>query len=186
MSGTMGGAIGQESVSRRTLLDITADLQALDDLLMDLGGDVTDPQVEAAVNEWMATLGEDLETKVDNYAALIREKELRAEAREKETHRLMQLAVRDHGSAKWLRSRLLQAFGALGIKKLKTARFNVSVVANGGPVALQIPDEAAVPEAYRLQPPTEPDREKIREALDCGASLSFASLGERGKHLSIR
>ena len=63
----------------RTLLEITEDLQAVDDLLTEAGGDITG--VEATVDAWMTELDQDLKGKVDNYSALITVMNARAEVR---------------------------------------------------------------------------------------------------------
>jgi len=38
----------------RTLFEITNDLQALDDLLTEIGGEVTEEDAEAAIDKWLS------------------------------------------------------------------------------------------------------------------------------------
>lgn len=167
------------------LFDITDDMQALDDLLAEVGGDVSDPKVAAAVEAWFAELDHSLSAKVDNYAALITSMRARADVRRQEAERLARRAQVDEASADWLASRLLSALDARGTKKLETDRYAVSVVGNGGKQPLVLDTEIPV-EWNRTVTKVEPDRERIRLALEAGEALPFARLGERGRRLAIR
>ena len=53
-----------------TLLDITDDLRALDDLIESVGGDITDPSVDTAINNWLDELNTNLSEKVDNLSLI--------------------------------------------------------------------------------------------------------------------
>lgn len=79
----------------RTLFDITDDLLALEELLSEVGGDVTDEQAEEAITEWFEELGEDRNSKLDGYVTLIAEFDARAEMRRREAARLQQRASVD-------------------------------------------------------------------------------------------
>ena len=79
----------------RTLLDITDDVRALDDILAENGGDLSDPQIESILSQWETDLEGDLEAKLDSYAALITEWEARAEMRSVEAARLAKRAKTD-------------------------------------------------------------------------------------------
>lgn len=167
------------------LLDITDDMQALDDLLAEVGGDVTDPRVAEIVDAWFDELDHSLSAKVDNYAALITSMRARADIRRAEAERLARRAQVDESAADWLASRLLAALDARGMKKLETDRYAVSVVGNGGKAPLLV--DGDVPSEWtRTVTKVEPDRERIRLAIEAGQALPFARLGERGKRLSIR
>jgi hypothetical protein len=169
----------------RTLLDITEDLQALDDLLTDAGGDVTG--VEATVDAWLAELEQDLKGKVDNYATLITAMNARAEVRKAEADRLYHRAKVDVGNAKFLRDRLKFALEHRGISKLETARYKVGVSKVGGAAPIIIADLAAVPADFiRITEVREPDKDAIRKALESGKDVCGATLGVRGTYLAIR
>jgi hypothetical protein len=172
----------------QTLLDITDDLSALDDLLVEAGGDISDPAVSAAVDAWLDELGTALERKVDGYAALITTIEHRAEGRKAEAKRMADRARIDEASAASLRMRLKIALEARGIGKVETDRFRVSVQCSGGkqPVAVfgaidQLPEWAK-----RIKTIVEPDKDKIRERLEAGDTLEFAVLQPRGTRLAIK
>jgi len=169
----------------RTLLDITEDLQALDDLLTEAGGDVTG--VEATVDAWLAELEQDLKGKVDNYAALITAMNARAEVRKAEADRLYHRAKVDAGNAKFLRDRLKFALEQRGVSKLETARYKVGVSKVGGAIPIIIPDPAAVPADFvRVTEIRQPDKDAIRKALESGRDVPGAALGVRGTCLTIR
>ena len=81
---------------------------------------------------------------------------------------------------------LLDAMDTMGTNKIQTEHFRVSIAKNGGKQPMYVdPNIEAIPEEYIIRRP-EPDKEKIREALDAGQELEFAKLLERGTHLSIR
>ena len=172
----------------RTLLDVTRDMEALDALLAEVEGDVTDPKVLEAVSAWFDELDADLKGKVDNYAALITTLDARAEVRAKEAERLARRAKTDAASAQFLKDRLRTELEARGMQKVETDRYRVSVVANGGKLPLVLGDELEIPDAYWREVPArkEIDRDAIRQALDAGRPVAGARYGDRGRRLSIR
>ncbi|MFH1418780.1 MAG: siphovirus Gp157 family protein [Planctomycetota bacterium] len=172
----------------RTLFDITADMRVLDQLLDECGGDVTDPKVEQAVNEWFDELDADLETKVDNYAALITTFLAMAKARKQEADRLALRVAVDTNAAASLKERLKIALQERGIPKLETRRYRVSVVKNGGRQPIDIHDAKAVPRGFCTHIPEtwEPNAEAVRAALAAGREVPGAVLMERGTHLRIK
>jgi len=169
----------------RTLLDITEDLQALDDLLSEVEGDITG--VEGTVDAWLAELENDLTGKVDNYAALITAMNARAEVRKAEADRLYQRAKVDANNARFLRERLKFALELRGITKLETPRYRVGVAKAGGAVPVVITDQSILPSDFiRVTEVREADKDSIRKALEAGQQVAGASLGVRGTYLAIR
>lgn len=70
--------------------------------------------------------------------------------------------------------------------KLATAKNTVSVCLNSK-APLTISNVNAVPDTFlRVKVETSPDLEAIREHLEAGNVLSFASLEPKGKHLRIK
>ena len=167
------------------LFQITEDLAALDQLLAEVGGDISDPKVAETVEVWMAELDSNLHGKIDNYVALITEMQHRAETRKAESERLANRARIDNESANWLAERLLQALSDRGLRKIETDRYAVSVVGNGGRQPIVLTADVP-PDWHRTRTTVEPDRERIRASLEAGEALPFATLGDRGKRLSIR
>jgi len=170
----------------RTLLEITDDVLALDNIIAEQGGDITD--CEETIDAWLAELKTDLKGKTDNYLALITEMEARAKARKEQADRMTMLVKRDTDAATYLRYKLRDALATLGIDRMDTPRFKVAVVKNGGKLPVFVDNEEAIPLALRRVIPASvvPDNDAIRKALEDGEEVPGARLGERGTRLSIK
>ncbi len=174
----------------RGLFEISEDLHFLSDFLTESGGDITDEALELEIDKWLASLGAERDVKIDNYCALIKEFEAKAEARKEEAARVENLAIVDANNAARLKSRLHEFFKAHNLDKIETLRFKVARQKNGG--ALPVILDASAVEAPELIP--EPYRRvtysanvgMIADDLKAGVEIPFAHLGERGEHLRIR
>lgn len=167
-----------------SLYQLTNEMAELDELLA--SADPNSPEVLALIQRALA-LQDEREHKVDAYCSLIAELTARGAARKAEAERLYLNAQRQENAAKSLKYRLLESFKTLGIKKLETDKFTVSVCANGGLVPLELApnlDPATLPKNFQRVTVT-PDTEAIRAAL-ATTELSFAKLGERGQHVRIK
>lgn len=169
----------------RTLLDISDDMLALADMLEEVGGDLG--AGDGALDEWFNQLGDERDTKLDNYAALIRDIELRAAARREESERLRLRVAADDGTVKRLKDRLKLFFEIQGIKKVETRRYAIGVQKNGGlaPLLVDDIDPADLPQwAQRVR--IEVDTIAVRNSIEAGETVPFARFGERGTQLRIR
>lgn len=175
----------ESSETRRTLFEISNDLLALYDRIEELGGDVTAPDVEQAIDAWFERLSHERDEKLDNYAALIRELETRAQARRDEAKRLADRARRDEEHAAYLKQRLMLFFQDHDLKTVETRRYRLTLQRSGGktPVVLKT-DPDQLPEAFQRWK-VSADLDALREALEQGADLDFAELGERGQYVRI-
>lgn len=175
-------------MSNLTLYRIADDLQALDALLAEVGGDVTDEEANAAIDAWLNELGEARDRKLDGYAALIRTIEAREKVKRDEASRLTREANFESNAIDRLKRRLADVYRHMGWKSVKTDRFTITLAGHGGKQPLVFRDGFTIddcpPEYQRVK--VEPDTEKIRAALESGASLPFASLGERGSSIRIK
>jgi len=162
-----------------TLMDISADLSALESLLLEVDGDVTDPEADAAVDAWFAEIGAARDQKLDNYCDLYCKLKARGERRKK-------LAESDMKTAQRLRERLQYFFEVQGISKLETDSYKLSMATNGGllPLIFSVPPEE-IPDEF-IEFIRKPMNPMIRDLLEGGEKLPFAVLGERGRHLRIR
>lgn len=167
-----------------TLMELSQDMELLDAMLDSSGGEIT-PEIEQALDTWASDLDSQFDNKIDGYAALITELAERAKVREEQGARMRAKAAAGENAARHLRNRLKMVFESRGIKKVETQRFTVSVVSNGGKLAMTL-DEAALPNTYLMQPPPVPDTARIRQELESGVMLEFARLEPRGTRLSIR
>ncbi len=174
---------------RQTLWEIDANMIALDEILEENGGEISDPQVEAILDEWFAECKSDLNNKVDGYVGFIAELTARAEVRKAEADRLAFRAKVDNNLKNSLKERLKLFLEAKAMKKLETKRYKVTVAGNGGKLPLQLSPKMQehpenLPAVYqKIQ--ISPNTDAIRTDLEAGKPIDFASLGERGTHLRI-
>ncbi len=171
----------------KSLFDLTSEALAIESLLEEMGGEIPDAEIEAAIDRILAEHADDLHAKLDGYVALIASYQAHAEVRRAEAKRYQLLAQEaEHKEAK-LKERLLLLFERTGRTKVETAHHKISVVKNGGKQPLILLGESAeqLPEEFRIVTYS-PDKDAIRAALDSGAQLEFAVLCERGTSLRIR
>lgn len=173
-------------VKRRTLFDIGADLLALDQLLDDLDGDVTDASVEAAVTAWTAELAADESRKLDNVVGYLRQLDMEEAAARAQAEQWQQKARSRAGRAAWMKELVRRHLLASGRTRAATETgHTVSVVGNGGKVPLDLSpvDPDALPDRFTRRVL---DPEAVRAALEAGEELPFARLGERGSHVRVK
>ena len=169
----------------QTLLDISDDMVALNDLICESDGDVS--SWENTLDEWITDLKTNMSGKVDNYAALITMIQGRIKFRQEEAERLKARALTDENAVVFLKKRLLDAFKLHQIGKLETDRFRVSLAKNGGLLPLLIANPNLVPKDYVRTLTTESvDKEKVRQALTNGQKVEGCELLERGEHINIK
>lgn len=167
------------------LTDVHADMIALDEMLIEVGGDVTDPGVSAYIDGCFAEMETNAAGVADRYCGLMREKRLRAAAMRDEADRLASLAAAETNAADAMQARLQWFFENHGILNMKTARFNLTMAKHGGKLPLIIPDVRELPASFiDVQPIAKKD--EIRAALEAGETVNGATLGERGTSLRIK
>ncbi len=171
---------------KKTSIEISDDMLALDDLLADGDIDWDDPQVQAIICEFATENEEAFTTKVDNSAALISEWLNRAAMRKSEAKRMNALAQTDENNAKNLKEHLKYILQKIGRSKVETPRFRVSVARNGGLAPLFV--RARVDELPVELTRTEimVDNDAIRKKLEAGEHVYGCELGERGTSLRIK
>lgn len=170
-----------------TLFEIGAELEALDAVMTEAGGELT-PELEADFDAYFAALGAERDAKLDNYAAFITELEARTTARNAEAKRLTARAALDARAADALKARLKMFFERIGEKKIETPRYTLTLVNHGGkrPLVLKV-DADELPRRF-LKVKYEADREAIRQGLERGDAIAaeVAELGERGASMRIK
>lgn len=170
-----------------TLYEISDDLECIEEIFQQ-DSDATESENQAIIDDWLDDALADLNSKVDGYVSLIKEKEARANARKAESQRLSQLAKTEQSGANYLKKNLWEFFEHHKIPKMKTRRFNVGVVGCGGvrPLEISCPVES-LPEAYRIEVTlVNPDKKAIREAIESGEEIKGCELLKRGTRLSIK
>jgi len=172
----------------RNLFDIGEDLRALDDLLNEVEGDISDPIVEAAITKWFEELAVEESRKLDGWCNWIKSLEAEALTARREAEEYVRRAVARENRVERLKGRMAQYLQASGRDKIRTATGRiVRVQANGGKLPLDISDlwDAEDLPAQFQRHKVEVDTEAIRKALDAGEQLPFAQYRQRGSHLRI-
>lgn len=171
---------------KRTLFEIGADALALNDLLDELQGDISNDGDAEAIDEWLNETGDALAAKLDSYHGLIKEHAVRATALKAEAKAIAELAASHESRANRLKERLKYFMETQGVKKYPVSRGEFAICGNGGKQPLVVNIEPQdLPDAYRILR-YEADGEAIRAALEFGLDLPFAQLQERGTHLRVR
>lgn len=124
----------------------------------------------------------EIEDKADGYAKIIKEMELKRDARKAEAKRLTDSASVLDNRIKYLKQNLFNTMKQTGKTNFTTNLFTFRIQKNGGKRALTI--DGDVPAEY-TKTIIENDTDKIRQALEEGKELSFAHLEAQGESLRI-
>lgn len=153
--------------------------------LLEFGGecDLEDPEDAQAFLDTLEGLKGELDMKVDNCAAIIRELEAESEKFDKEADYYQKRATAMYNAAMRLKEYVKNELEAVNLQEIRGERFIVKVQKSGGKRALHITGD--VPDNYQ-KIVYEPDKDKIRKALEDGEELPFAELAERGTFLKIK
>lgn len=125
----------------------------------------------------------EIEDKADGYAKIIKELEVRRDARKAEAKRLTDSAKVFENRVNTLKQNLFNAMKQTGKTKFATDLFTFNIAKNGGKQPLTI--DGDVPDEYK-KIIKENDNEKIRADLEAGKELPFAHLEPRGESLRIK
>lgn len=164
------------------LYELTAEYEAL----LEMAGDAdVDEQTLA---DTMEAIEGEIEDKAEAYAKIIAELKGDAEKCKRESERLIDKKIAIEKNIERLKSNLKNAMEVTGKTKFKTDLFSFNIAKNGGmrSVILSVDKQSeAIPNEYRKHS-WEADMPLIRKALESGKELEFATLLERGTHLSIK
>jgi hypothetical protein len=173
--------------AKTNLFTIQQNMAALDEILLDLGGDVTDEQVAEAVFSWLNENEEQLKDKLDAYAAYLLDLEFQEDGK-----RLLAQMYTDQARAlvrkrDVLKGRIMAFMASRDVTKIE-ANFNTfAIQANGAaaPLVLGEYDIDYLPEKF-VTTTKQVDVDAVRAAIEAGEEISFAHIGPRGVHLRIR
>ena len=130
----------------------------------------------------------DFTTKVDSISSLIQSRKKWLQIRKEECARLQQLVKKDEKSVEWLQKYLKEHLEKLGVKKLSTKRFNLSIrKASVAPLKLKYSDASMYPKKYQ-KVTVEVDKKFLKEDVKNSENeaLKYAELGEKSTYLSIK
>ena len=185
----------KERVRGKSLHQLTAELQDLDELIDSIEGEEITPELEAELEAAVQQLLEQRDStyeqwlsKVDNYCAAITNRHALSKQRKAEAERLSKLAATDSKRVEWMKQQLKSCLESQGVKKLSLHRFSLTISNNGGvlPLKLVCEVEQLPPQFQRIE--VSPDNGAIRQALEAGdiEAQKVAQFGERETHLRVR
>ena len=159
------------------LFDITKEFQQLYDL-------ATDPEVDPDVfSDTLEALTGELEVKGRGYVCVIKQLEMEAKQAKEISQQFVDKQKLRENRIKHMKDTLLYAMTKIGTDKIEAGEWTIKVQKNGGLQPMIIDGE--VPHNYTIIV-EEPNKEKIRKALESGEELDFAHLEDRGKHITIK
>lgn len=143
-----------------------------------------EPENECIQDTLEAVIGE-IEIKGENYIALINHLDMEMDACDKQIQEWTYRKKVRENAIKRLKQRLAEAMIMMGKDEIKAGVNTIKLQNNGGKAPLIFDEDKEIPESY-MKVILEPDKEKIRKALEDGKELDFAHIGERGKHIKIK
>lgn len=170
----------------RSLMLLSEDARALDDLLDGAAAandGVLPKPMDDIIHDWLGELDKATADKAENIGWLLREWPARAKARREQAAQLLEQAHADEGRAERLRTYVVECLQRMGRTELEGKTLRLAMQKNGGKAPLVL--EGPVPPAFERHT-VEPDRERIRAALERGEVVPGAVLGERGYSLRVR
>lgn len=160
-----------------TLFEITAEFESLYAL-------ATQEQLdEELFNDTLEGLTGELEVKGAGYVAVINQLDMEAKKAKELADAFKLKADTRMNAIGRMKDALKVAMTKIGTDKIDTGDFTIKLQKNGGKQPMIL--DGDVPNDY-LKVIYEPDKDKIRQALEEGTELSFAHLEERGKHIAIK
>lgn len=160
------------------LYDLTADWESVYQML-------DDPDIpEDAIMDSLEGIEMIMEDKADSIAKILKAMDGDIGATDAEIKRLQARNASLKNRAAWLKKSLEDMMRTTGKTKFKTALFSFGIQKNGGKLPVEFVSGCNVPAEWLK--PGDPDTTRIREHLEAGHELGFATLGECGEHLRIR
>lgn len=162
------------------------------DTLFDLVGEykelyamLTEEQDEQIIKDSLESVVGAIEVKSQGYVAILNRLDMEIDACRKQKEAWSKkLSVRMN-AYKRLKQRLADAMIQLGKDEIPAGDNVIKLKNNGGEEPLMFVPEKEIPQSY-MKVVLEPDKEKIRKAIEDGKTLDFAYLASRGKHVEIK
>ena len=135
------------------------------------------------LEQGMASIGDDIEVKAENYAKIIKNFEGEAETIDKEIKRLTSLKRVKKNRVLSLKANLYDGLKAVGMKKIKGALFTISIGKN--PSSLDVIDEKLIPTEYFIPQKPILDKKLLLDDLKAKIEVAGASI-KQGESLRIK
>lgn len=165
----------------KSLYHLTSDIEQLERYIESDEFNENDTQW---VSDYLDSLEENRDEKLDSYAYLIRRLEAERDTAKLEAAEWQVKEQQRQNRINWLKRNLQEHMLIVGQSKIKTNKFAFSICKNGGMAPMQV-DESLLPDEYWREI-REPNNSEVRRALESGSEVPGAKLLERGQHLRIR
>lgn len=163
-----------------SIYELAEQYKIVEEMLFD---EETDEQV---IFDTLESINGEIEDKADNYAKLMKNLSLTAEAIKAEEDRLASRRRSYENRVQRLKTTLQTNLEWLGKTKFKTDLFTFSVATNGGKQPISITENLGdIPGKYLIPQPPKVDTDAVRELLK-EKEVEWAHLEPRGKSLRIR
>lgn len=167
-----------------SIFDLASELQKL---MVLATTESEDGEISPELCEWIDKAEGDFDQKVEAWASVIGELEAIKDARSKELERIRSLRDSTENAIGRMRSILKGVMINTGRSRVDTTRYKVWIQKAGGKLSVHIPDESIVPERFiETQLVQRINRDLVRDALEGGEDLGFASLAPRSDVLRIK
>lgn len=134
----------------------------------------------------IAVIGDELETKADGYARVIRNLESQIKAFKDEEKRIAENRKKLETGVERLKSNLFDSMKVTGKEKFKTDLFSFAIQKNGGalPVIVDVSTDDLPDDLVQIT--EKPDLKAIAKYIEDTGDLTYAHFGERGESLRIK
>lgn len=169
--------------NKATLRQIVSERRALDELLMETGGEITDDQVEQTTTRWMAEIMANLAVKADSYQYRQQDIQTMAEQFKANAKMFSSAAKSLERVGESLKERLKYSMVEMQTNELAGILFKYKLSSSSPSVVID--DQALIPAIYcREKVVVDVDKAAIKDALLDGRSVPGAHL-ERGFTLRV-
>ncbi|BAQ61624.1 hypothetical protein GM3708_2030 [Geminocystis sp. NIES-3708] len=174
------------------LYELTSKLEELEETIENLEGVDIPADLHLEYLELLSEAketAEDFEGKIDSILSLIQSRKRWLEIRKAEADRLTKLVRKDEKTIEWLQEYLKQHLEKIGVDKLRTNKFNLSI--KKASIAPLILNDKVNPNNYpeKYQKITiEIDKKQLKEDVKAGKTeaLRYGKLGEKSTYLSVK
>lgn len=174
--------------TRRSLYEIGSEWLAVEQVLDDCGGDISDPRFEAEITKIVESIADEEGEKLDGMVRFFRQLDMESAAAKSEADEWLRRATAKDQLSQRIRGLIRDHLIRTVRPRLKVpSGMTLCVQTNGGtnPIEIDRIEPEMVPD-HLCKVTRSIDREAVRAALEAGELLTFARILPRGSHLRIR
>ena len=163
-----------------SLFELAGEYKELYALLTD-----TDGEEQQTVEDTLEAVMGEIEIKAEGYVCLLNRLDMELSACKKHRDEWARAYKVRENAIKRLKQRAADAMMQMGKDELSAGDNKIMLKSNGGVAPLVLEENKEIPQSY-MKVILEPDKDKIRKALEKGEELEFAHIAPRGKHVEIK